>query len=195
MRSWFSIGALTLLSAACAHRAPRLADDLTFSDVRVVEARAHPIYENWTKAPPLTQLIELDYASATDFVAYASRSDLPFIQLDIAVCDEPGRLGRPLQAFAGQVYWNDVALNGWTDDAALIELRGRRTRGEALTYRSFIEIAVNAHGAVQPAYDLLRTNGGLCLRVTFSDMKSRARHTNTVFIPAEACKRRFWRPI
>jgi hypothetical protein len=174
--------ALALLLGACAARPPVLPDDLTFRSIRIVEARAHPIYANWTKAPPLTQLIEIDFSSGEDFIAYASYAALPFIRVDLYRCNAEQNYDLVLRPFGGHVFWDNVALDNLTvitpDDA---ELRGLREHGPPYFYRSFLQIA--ATGA--PAYDLLRQPEGLCLQLGFTDLKGPPQRSNLLFIPQD----------
>lgn len=176
-----------LLLAACAR--PGVPDDLSLRGIRIVEAREHPIYARWTKAPPLTQLVQIDFGSASDFVYYASAEDLPFVRSELATCERPGRGEAPLAPFAGHVYWADYAVDGhWNDDPAVSELRAYQEKGAPYFYRSFLEIAANddpTADPARPAYDLLKRPAGLCLRVSFTDMRSSPARTNLIYIPRD----------
>ena len=182
--------AIAFLCAGCATQPPAPPDDLTFRSIRVVEARAHPIYVEWTKAPPITQLLEIDFSSAADFVGFASAMDLPQIRFDVYRCDTQGRAELQLTPFGGHVFWNHLALEGLLDDAPeMAQLRGLRERGAPYFYRGFLEIAAKVDRAAdppRPAYDLLKAPAGLCVQVSFTDLKAGPQRTNILFIPQDA---------
>jgi hypothetical protein len=163
--------------------------DLTLQSIRVVEARAHPIYAEWTKAPPITQLIEIDFSSATDFVGYASQEGFPFVRADLFRCTARQEADLVLRPFGGHVYWDIFAVDALLSDApALAELRGRHEQGPPYFYRSFIEIAATGDRFTTPprlAYDLLKRPDGLCLQLEFTDLKTTPRYSNIVFVPQD----------
>jgi len=186
---------IAFLCAGCAHPALTPPDDLSFRSIRVVEARAHPIYAEWTKAPPITQLLEIDFASAADFVGFASITDLPHVRFDAYRCDAQGQAQLPLTPFGGHVFWDNLAVEGILSDAPeTAELRGHRERGPPYFYRSFLEIAARDDRTADPprlAYDLLKTPSALCLQVSFTDLKTTPRRTNILFVPQDALSAAF----
>lgn len=185
--------ALAVLMSGCARPEPVLWPqpvDLTLQSIRVVEARAHPIYAEWTKAPPITQLLEIDFSSGTDFVGFASQEGLPFVRADLYRCNAQQEADLALRPFGGHVFWDGLAVDALFSDApALAELRGRLEQGPPYFYRSFIEIAATGDRFATPprfAYDLLKGPEGLCLQLRFTDLKATPRYTNIIFIPEDS---------